>query len=638
VLRGKWLLEAVLGTPPPPPPANVPPLDESKGGETPATLRERLAQHRANPACASCHDRIDPLGFALENYDVLGRWRTEEAGKPIDARGELPDGTAFEGPDQLKAALMQKKDLFVQNFTKKMLGYALGRGLTLQDQCTVDSIVAEVERSNYSAHALINAVVLSVPFRYQAPRDRSRSHRGLRNRRSIHDDSTAEGDVPADGSARGGSCPRATLAGGDGAVHAGCFATGGREVARSHGCAVHGQRREHNAVDARRGGKGLPLSPTLQPLEDLKDQLLVVSNLWNAAANTGDGHYTKESSLLTCTTITKTLGVDINIHGPSMDQVAAQRVGDQTPLPSLELGIEPESTGVDANVGYTRVYGCHIAWSSPTTPLARDTNPRSVYARLFRAAGPAGNTAKQDTHLLDRVLEQSKRMRAKLGAADQARVDEYLSIVRSLETRMERASDPKRAWKPLASLDSTLKPTDNPTTHEEHVRLMLDMIAVAFQSDTTRISTFMFGNAVSGVNFRFLEGVTDSHHEISHHSKDPEKLRQYALINRWHVAQYGYLLRKLRDMKEGDRSVLDNSMVLFGSALSDGNSHNPHRCLWCWGAGAAGGSRRGSTWCIRRIRRRRICMCRCWMRSGRRWSGSGIVRVRCADRAMLNVS
>ena len=142
----------------------------------------------------------------------------------------------------------------------------------------------------------------------------------------------------------------------------------------------------------------------------------MVSNLWNAAANTGDGHYTKESSLLTCTTITKTLGVDINIHGPSMDQVAAQRVGGETPLPSLELGIEPESTGVDANVGYTRVYGCHIAWSGPTTPLARETNPRSVYARLFRAAAPAGNAAKQDTLLLDRVLQQSKKMRSQLGA------------------------------------------------------------------------------------------------------------------------------------------------------------------------------------------------------------------------------
>jgi hypothetical protein len=336
-------------------------------------------------------------------------------------------------------------------------------------------------------------------------------------------------------------------------------------------------------------GKDFRLSSTLEPLQDLKDQLVVISNLWNAAANTGDGHYAKESSLLTCTSITKTLGVDINIHGPSMDQVAAQRIGDQTPLPSLELGIEPESTGVDANVGYTRVYGCHIAWSNPTTPLARETNPRSVYERLFRAAGPADSSAKQDTQLLDRVLDHSKTMRAKLGAADRARVDEYLTIVRSLETRMERAGDPKRnTWKPRAPIAAAQKPNENPATHQEHVRLMLDLIALAFQSDTTRISTFMFGNAVSGVNFRFLDGVTDSHHEISHHSKDPEKLRQYAVINRWHVDQYGYLLRKLRDMKEGDRSVLDNSMILFGSALSDGDKHDPHKLPLVLAGGAGG--------------------------------------------------
>jgi hypothetical protein len=166
VLRGKWLLDSILGTPPPPPPPNVPALEEGPAA-TAHTLRERLSQHRANPACASCHNRIDPLGFALENYDVIGRWRTEEAGKPIDAKGELPDGTTFEGPDQLKAVLLEKKGLFIRNLTNKVLGYALGRGLTLQDSCTVDSIIAEVEHSDYSAQALVDAVVMSTPFRFQ---------------------------------------------------------------------------------------------------------------------------------------------------------------------------------------------------------------------------------------------------------------------------------------------------------------------------------------------------------------------------------------------------------------------------------------------------------------------------------------
>lgn len=166
VLRGKWMLDAMLGTPPPPPPADVPPLEEHRG-TAPQTVRERLTQHRANPVCASCHSRIDPLGFALENFDPLGRWRTEDSGKPIDNAGELSDGRKFAGPDELKAVLLEKKSLFIRNLTRKMLGYALGRGLTLKDSCVVDDIVAQLEKNDYSSQTLMNAVVLSMPFRYR---------------------------------------------------------------------------------------------------------------------------------------------------------------------------------------------------------------------------------------------------------------------------------------------------------------------------------------------------------------------------------------------------------------------------------------------------------------------------------------
>jgi hypothetical protein len=166
VLRGKWVLDAILGTPPLPPPPNVPALEEHAGA-APKTIRERLAQHRADPTCAGCHSRIDPLGFALENYDALGQWRTEDAGQPIDNSGELPDGTKFEGPDQLRAVLMQKKDLFVRNLTNRMLGFALGRGLTRQDSCTVDSIIAQLAANGYKSQALIEAIAMSQPFRYQ---------------------------------------------------------------------------------------------------------------------------------------------------------------------------------------------------------------------------------------------------------------------------------------------------------------------------------------------------------------------------------------------------------------------------------------------------------------------------------------
>jgi len=169
VLRGAWILEAMLGTPPPPPPADVPALEDSASLSSAKSVRERLAKHRENAVCASCHSRIDGLGFALENYGVLGDWRTIDHGKPIDNSGELADGSKFKGPAELREALLKRKDMFTRNLTSKLLGYALGRSLTLQDGCTVDAIVARVREKGYTAHTLIEEIVLSEPFRSQAP-------------------------------------------------------------------------------------------------------------------------------------------------------------------------------------------------------------------------------------------------------------------------------------------------------------------------------------------------------------------------------------------------------------------------------------------------------------------------------------
>ena len=336
-------------------------------------------------------------------------------------------------------------------------------------------------------------------------------------------------------------------------------------------------------------GRDFKLSPTLEPLSDFKNDIIVPTNLWNQASKGNEGHYVKVSGFLTCTTITKTQGVDLNCNGVSMDQLAAQKTGNRTPLPSLELGISPVSTGVDINVGYTRVYGAHVAWAGPTSPLAREINPTFVFERLFRAGTPHPGAGKRDKLLLDRVLDDARQLRQEVGTADRQRIDEYLSVVRSLEDRLQRASSPERSkWKPLAKMDPEAKPAGIPKTHEEHVRLMFDMIGLAFQTDTTRICTFMFGNEVSNTSFAFLEGVKGGHHDTSHHQKDAEKMRQYQLINKWHIEQYAYLLRKLRDMKEGEKSVLDNSMVLFGSGIRDGDSHNPHNAPLVL-AGRAGG-------------------------------------------------
>lgn len=167
VLRGKWILETLLGTPPPPPPPNVPGLEEIADDAKPTSLRARLELHRTDPTCASCHATMDPLGFGLENFDVLGRWRTVDEGVPIDASGELPGGVTFNGPDELKLLLMERKEQFIRNLTSKMLGFALSRGLTYEDDCVVESILRELEKNDYKAQTLITEIVMSIPFRYK---------------------------------------------------------------------------------------------------------------------------------------------------------------------------------------------------------------------------------------------------------------------------------------------------------------------------------------------------------------------------------------------------------------------------------------------------------------------------------------
>lgn len=197
--------------------------------------------------------------------------------------------------------------------------------------------------------------------------------------------------------------------------------------------------------------------------------------------------------------------------------------------------------------------------------------------------------------MLDRVREDAKELNQRLGVSDRQRMDEYLQSIRSIEQRLDKQTGKSRSeWKPLGELDPTARPPqENPHQHQEHVRLMMDMIALAFQTDTTRVCTFMFGNAVSGRNFSFLDGVEGGHHDISHHESKESKLSQYQLINRWHIEQYAYLLSKLDAMKERDGSVLDHSMVLYGSGLRDGNSHNPHNLPIVLGGGGGGRIRSG---------------------------------------------
>jgi hypothetical protein len=367
-----------------------------------------------------------------------------------------------------------------------------------------------------------------------------------------------------------------------------------------------------NAWTPSGAGKGFELSPTLAPLADLKNEVLVLSELMNVGSIGGDGHYVKTAGFLTGTTITKTTGKDLRSGGTSMDQVAAQRLGRLTPLPSLELGIDPVTTGIDTNVGYTRLYGSHISWSTPTTPVAKEINPRLAFDRLFRP-GKAAESAADDRSVLDLVAEDANSLRAKVGQADRLKLDEYLESVRAVEKRIdyntkERAKQSEVTPETLLEIEALDKRIQLWANHPdrgrqtslrqagdftEHVRLMLDLMVLSFWSDATRVSTFMFGNAVSPRNFSFLDGVKGGHHQISHHKNEKDALEQYQRINLWHVQQYAYMLEKMRRIREGDGTLLDHSMVLFGSGMRDGNRHDPKNLPVVLAGRAGGGIKPG---------------------------------------------
>jgi hypothetical protein len=352
-------------------------------------------------------------------------------------------------------------------------------------------------------------------------------------------------------------------------------------------------------------GSEFELSPVLQPLNKVKNKILVLGELMNAGTDTGDGHYVKTAAFLTGTTITRTTGSDLRCGAVSMDQVAAGRIGNLTPLPSLELGIEPVTTGVDTNVGYTRLYGAHISWNTATTPLAKEINPQLAFDRLFRSSSNSAQRAVPDRSVVDLVMEDAKRLQHRVGKADQQKLNEYLEAVRSVERRIEfdaRRKTLEYTEDPLVRVEieklggriksfyaDPAQASERSGDHSEHVRLMLDIMVLAFWSDSTRISTFMFGNAVSNKNFSFLEGVKGAHHEMSHHENKEDKLEQYKRINTWHVAQTAYMLEKMDSIPEGEGTLLDNSMVLFGAGMRDGNAHNPHD-LPVLLAGRAGGT------------------------------------------------
>jgi hypothetical protein len=336
-------------------------------------------------------------------------------------------------------------------------------------------------------------------------------------------------------------------------------------------------------------GASYELSPTLAPLAELKSHITLVSGLaQDNGRSKGDGagdHARSSASLLTGAHPVKTSGANIRV-GQSVDQAAAERVGHLTRLPSLELGIERGRDAGGCDSGYSCAYSNSVSWKDARTPMAKEINPRLVFERMFGKASDERSLARRTRvrrSVLDLVSEQAADLKGRLGSADQQKVEQYFTSVREIEARIARAAETKEVAAPEREV-----PEGVPGDLVEHIRLMYDLMALAFQTDTTRIITFMTANEGSNRSYKMV-GVNNGHHELSHHREDQEKVEQLKKIDLFLVTEFTAFLKKLQSIPEGTGSLLDHSLVLYGSGLSDGNRHR-HDDLPIILAGRAGGT------------------------------------------------
>jgi uncharacterized protein DUF1552 len=338
-------------------------------------------------------------------------------------------------------------------------------------------------------------------------------------------------------------------------------------------------------------GKGTitELSPILNPLAPFLDRITVISNLEHKNAYAAGNHATANCTFLSGVRAKFTDGSDYEM-GTTVDQIAAQKIGGDTRLPSLELATDFNYVVGNCDNGYACVYMNTLSWSSPTTPLPMEADPRVVFERLF---GDGGSAEERRTELrrtgsiLDWVLGDMARLQLTLGSADRVKVDHYLDSVREIERRIQRAEQEGALGDGLA----IARPLGAPPAWEDHVKLMFDLQALALQADITRVITFQLAREVSTRTYPQI-GVPDAHHPTSHHQNDPEKLAKLEKINTYHVSLFAYFLDKLKSTPDGGGTLLDNSMYLFGSGMGNPDVHD-HSKLPILVAGGGAGSMKG---------------------------------------------
>ncbi len=348
---------------------------------------------------------------------------------------------------------------------------------------------------------------------------------------------------------------------------------------------------------------GLKLRRSLSPLEPLKEHINVFQGLWNPASIDGDGTHCQKMNVLSGLRVKKTTGaVEL---GTTMDQLVAAHAGQATPVPALVLGTEPPKYAT--SFGFTSLYSAHISWSNPTTPAPKEIIPQQAFDQLF----DDGSQRLRNRSILDLVGADARSLRTRLSIRDSQKLDEYLTSVRELEqriTRTQRAEPASPGWTPTVTSPTFQRPAPGlPAQAEEHLRLMFDILLLALQMDRTRVATFMLNNDQSDMQFTSLAGVSAGLHGISHHIGDPFGMAQYQRVNEFQVKLWADFLARMHATNEGERSLLQNSMVLLTSSLMDGNAHDSTQLPVVLAGGGGGTIRGGRLFDLSQAPNRKLC-------------------------------
>jgi hypothetical protein len=324
---------------------------------------------------------------------------------------------------------------------------------------------------------------------------------------------------------------------------------------------------------AKGSGAGMELGPGLQPMMPHRADMIFIQGLFNQAAHVSTSPHLGRMNVLSGATVSLD-PKEIRV-GTSMDQVLASRIGGHTAIPSLVLGIEPNELRLED--GLSMIYGSSVSWISPTKPATKEIYPARTFDRLVGD----GTARRVDKSILDEVRQDSQSLKPRISASDNHKLNEYLESIRDIERRIERASKEERieGWRPTLAQPDMPRPTNElPQNVPDHMKLMLDLIVLAFQMDKTRIATLMLNNDLSQMNFKFLEGVQGALHlDLTHNGKAPDKEAMYLKTNQFHIAQFAYLTQRMKEIKEGEGTLLDNSILVLTSSLFDGDAHTANQ-------------------------------------------------------------